>query len=273
MHRAFLKSGSARVVLTIRPGFEADFVSYLETATIGSSHPYLSIAEEIQAYANTNYPGIRPANPVESSRRLLYPAQRKAWSDMQKLIQLIEDVNDDRHKRTTSEAIPSTGTRTVLISSTEGIEYGTQLTIDSGPAQETVTVIGINGNAISGVFTNTHGPGVTVEIDPTIKMYPVTDQFPAAVQAYVGNNVVLPLKDPWGNLYHYTSPGLNADYELVCYGADGIAEKDQTDPEKLADPLNADITSWAEASLIGQWYEYTPTSALDIAFAEILPNA
>jgi hypothetical protein len=36
---------------------------------------------------------------------------------------------------------------------------------------------------------------------------------------------------------------------------------------------DADITSWAEASLIGQWYEYTPTSALDIAFNETLPSA
>jgi len=35
MHRAFLKSGSARVVLTIRPGFEKDFVSCLETGKFG----------------------------------------------------------------------------------------------------------------------------------------------------------------------------------------------------------------------------------------------
>jgi hypothetical protein len=30
--------------------------------------------------------------------------------------------------------------------------------------------------------------------------------------------------------------------------------------------------SWAEASLVGSWYEYTPTGALDIAFEEILPT-
>jgi hypothetical protein len=90
MHRAFLKSGSARVVLTIRPGFEANLIS-LETGKVGSDHPYLTIAEEMQAYAKTHYHGIRPANPEESARPLLYPEQRKAWSDMQKLIQLIED--------------------------------------------------------------------------------------------------------------------------------------------------------------------------------------
>jgi hypothetical protein len=26
-----------------------------------------------------------------------------------------------------------------------------------------------------------------------------------------------------------------------------------------------DITSWAEGSLIARWYEYTPTSAMDIS--------
>jgi hypothetical protein len=81
------------------------------------------------------------------------------------------------------------------------------------------------------------------------------------------------LEDPWGHDYVYTSPGLYSSYGLVSYGADGIAEKDQTDPAKLADVLNADITSWAEASLIGRWYEYTPTSALDIRFGETLPEA
>ena len=70
--------------------------------------------------------------------------------------------------------------------------------------------------------------------------------------------------DQWGNKFHYTSPGLHADYDLVSYGADkkpGGSDED------------ADITSWAESSLIGTWYEYTPTSALDIAYNEILPNA
>jgi general secretion pathway protein G len=28
-------------------------------------------------------------------------------------------------------------------------------------------------------------------------------------------------KDPWGNEYKYTSPGANAPYEILSYGADG----------------------------------------------------
>jgi hypothetical protein len=104
-------------VLTIRPGFESDFVTYVETGAIGSSHPYLSIAEEMQASANTNYPGLPPANPVQTARPLLYPEQRKAWSDMEVLIQLIEQFSDDKHKRKISSEIPSAGTHKVVLAS------------------------------------------------------------------------------------------------------------------------------------------------------------
>jgi hypothetical protein len=67
LHRTFLRAGSARVVLTIRPGFEKSFAELIETGAFGSlpgDHPYVSIAQEIQNYANTNYPGIPPANPA-----------------------------------------------------------------------------------------------------------------------------------------------------------------------------------------------------------------
>jgi hypothetical protein len=69
MHRAFLKAGSARVVLTIRPGFERAFVSFLETGKfdgVPEDHPYMKIAEEVQSYARINYPGIPPANAEEA---------------------------------------------------------------------------------------------------------------------------------------------------------------------------------------------------------------
>jgi hypothetical protein len=70
MHRVFLKAGSARVVLTIRPGFERDFVSLLETGSFGAlpnTHPYMTIIEEMENFAKTNYPGIPPANPEEAA--------------------------------------------------------------------------------------------------------------------------------------------------------------------------------------------------------------
>ena len=189
MHRTFLKAGSARVVLTIRPGFEKDFVSFLETGTFNglpAGHPYLTIAEEIQAFAQTNYPGIRPANPVNDARPLLSPRQKKAWTDMQIVMTRLEAY------KTANGAYPTTA---------QGL------------------------GVLTGVF---------------------------------------PPKDPWGNPWSYASPGLSTDYELASLGADGVAGGEDE---------NADVNSWAEASLIGRWYEYTPTSALDIAFAEILPTA
>jgi len=191
MHRVFLKSGSARVVLTIRPGFEKDFVSFLETGTLDGlppTHPYMTIAEEMQAYANTNYPGIRSANPVDDARPLLSPLQKRAWDRMEGIIKLLEQY------KTANGAYPTTA---------QGLA------------------------ALSGLGT-------------------------------------VPPKDPWGNDWAYRSPGQYSDFELVCLGADGAAGGEGED---------ADIVSWADASLVGRWYEYTPTSALDISFNETLPTA
>ncbi|WP_316434701.1 hypothetical protein [Leptolyngbya sp. NK1-12] len=70
--QAFLRAGSARVVLTVRQGWEQAWVKFVEAGKIGlpsnqvplpSDHPYLSIATEVQLYNQTNYPGIPPANP------------------------------------------------------------------------------------------------------------------------------------------------------------------------------------------------------------------
>lgn len=66
-HRDFLRSGAARVVLTIRPGFEVAFAEFVESGIADSGHPYLTIAEEIETYARTNYPGIPPANAADAS--------------------------------------------------------------------------------------------------------------------------------------------------------------------------------------------------------------
>jgi hypothetical protein len=67
MRQAFLRSGSARVVLTVRPGFEKAWTSFVELGDFGlilpPGHPYLTIAQQIEAYDSTNYPGIPAANP------------------------------------------------------------------------------------------------------------------------------------------------------------------------------------------------------------------
>jgi hypothetical protein len=69
--QAFLRAGSARVVLTVRPGFEVQFAKLMATGAFSGQlppgEPYVTIAQEIQNYANTNYPGIPPANPSGGS--------------------------------------------------------------------------------------------------------------------------------------------------------------------------------------------------------------
>jgi hypothetical protein len=65
LHRAFLRGGAARVVLTVRPGFEESFTRLYETGTLDEDlgdHPYLAIAAEIRAFAETHYPGIPGAS-------------------------------------------------------------------------------------------------------------------------------------------------------------------------------------------------------------------
>jgi hypothetical protein len=74
--QAFLRAGSARVVLTVRKGWEAKWVRFAQDGTVdadiapGSTDPYLSIGQEIAAYDDRNYPGIPPANPARDAVRL-----------------------------------------------------------------------------------------------------------------------------------------------------------------------------------------------------------
>ena len=42
-------------------------------------------------------------------------------------------------------------------------------------------------------------------------------------------------KDPWGNDFVYLSPGINDDFDLISYGADGVSGGEDT---------NADVNSW-----------------------------
>ncbi len=66
VHRSFLRAGAARVVMTIRPGFEKDFLAFVETGKLktplASTHPYMTIADELQAMAQTSYPFTPNAN-------------------------------------------------------------------------------------------------------------------------------------------------------------------------------------------------------------------
>ena len=174
-HEKFLRAGYARIVLTVRPGFEVDFTNLLEKGSLSniSSAPYVSVAEDIAHFAKTNYSGIPPANPELHARPLLYPEQRATWDTMQDLMVKIDAFN----------------------------------------------------------VAN--------------KSYP----------AKLGDLPGGPYVDAWGNPFIYKQPGLGADYDLLSLGADN---------KEGGDGLDADISSAAGASLVATWYDYTPTSAIDI---------
>lgn len=90
----FLRAGSARVVLTVRPGLEEAFSQFVDTGAFGTllppGHPYLTIGEEIAAFGRANYPGVPPANPSSEYRSLLSPGAKRAWAEMGVLIQKLE---------------------------------------------------------------------------------------------------------------------------------------------------------------------------------------
>jgi hypothetical protein len=73
--QAFLRAGAARVVLTVRKGWERRWMYFAETGEIKPDEEItggarLSIAQEIAAYDDRNYPGIAPANPGKTAVRL-----------------------------------------------------------------------------------------------------------------------------------------------------------------------------------------------------------
>ncbi|TDF91152.1 hypothetical protein E1757_33390 [Paenibacillus piri] len=72
-----------------------------------------------------------------------------------------------------------------------------------------------------------------------------------------------PFQDAWGNDLVYNNPGSGNDYDLLSLGADGQAGGEGAD---------ADISAAAGASLVASWFDYTPTSGIDIEIDSKLEN-
>jgi hypothetical protein len=209
-HRDFLRAGCARVVLTVRPGFETAFAGLVDYFTLPNhpkpdpqamNTPYVTIGEEIQHYAMTNYGHIPPANPDNNVRPLLHPLQVRTWKEMQAIMDALEDYN------TSQQPQGATPPYTTNI-------YPKTVNDDGTP-----------------------GPGLKA----------------------LKNAAALRLNDPWGRAYVYSCPGDHGeDYDLICYGKSG-------NQQTSGAGLDAWITSYAEGNVVSRWFEYTPTSALDVA--------
>jgi hypothetical protein len=237
-HRTFLRSGAARVVLTIRPGFEPSFTSLVESGAfdqLPGPHPYVTIAQEIQDFARTNYPGFPPANPEQNARPLLYLEQRRVWREMQFVVQLLNAC------KVATGSFPAHG-------GSHAVPVAALSPFLDGP----IVVNGINYNGVNDY--NTQANNQQLALDPT------TPQ-----EALLPTYATVPSADlVWGHPYFYKCPGDTGDYDLVSFGASGAPGG--TDK-------NADISANAEASLVSTWYEYTPTGALDIGITVNPPNA
>jgi hypothetical protein len=116
--QAFLRAGSARVVVPIRKGYETAWLQFVHTGSLtGTSSPYMTIAEEIQNYDNTNYPGIPPANPADSGSSVMAAT-------------------------TTSQALtPSLSPVQITVESGAGFVVGYTALIDSGQNAESQLIV------------------------------------------------------------------------------------------------------------------------------------
>lgn len=81
----------------------------------------------------------------------------------------------------------------------------------------------------NGIYPSTE-QGLTALIEP-----PETGTIPKKWRkgGYLEKSKVPP--DPWGNEYIYISPGVNDDYDIISYGADGVPGGEDE---------NKDINSW-----------------------------
>ncbi|MCW5699611.1 MAG: type II secretion system protein GspG [Rhodospirillales bacterium] len=92
------------------------------------------------------------------------------------------------------------------------------------------------------------------------------DAYHDANNAYPADLSVLagaPFRDAWGTDLVYRNPGSGNDYDLLSLGADGTAG---------GEGLDADISAAAGASLVASWFDYTPTSGIDIEIDAKLEN-
>jgi general secretion pathway protein G len=103
------------------------------------------------------------------------------------------------------------------------------------PAKQTVAAAQIGNfmNALDGFFIDT---GRYPDMQEGLSI--LRDR-PDGVQNWNGPYLrkEIPM-DPWGNPYHYKTPGRNGGYEIVSFGADG---------KEGGEDENRDINSWESA--------------------------
>jgi hypothetical protein len=149
--QAFLRAGSARVVLTVRKGWEVAWAYFVECGSTSlpsplPSHPYLTIAQQIQDYDSINYPGIPPANPDGGGP--------------------IDDGTPQVGTTSTAVLAPSTSPVTIQVADSTGFRVGATAIIGTWDpqaqvqVQENQPIVGVpdSTHIIVGALSNAHDP-------------------------------------------------------------------------------------------------------------------
>lgn len=151
--QAFLRAGCARVVLTVRKGWEQEWVKFVEGGFHHEDPPpsqpppyYLSIAKEVAAYDDRNYPGIPPANPGRSAVRLEDAVYTTCATPLE------PNPTDPQ------------GPVTIRVESAAGFLVGATVVIDVADErglQEAQTVVAVNtdrAQIVVGMLSRSHSP-------------------------------------------------------------------------------------------------------------------
>ena len=133
--QAFLRAGSARVVLTVRKGWEDAWLRFVDGLGPSDTSPRLTIAQEIAEYDSRNYPGIPPANSSEATVRL----------------------QDAVYTTTSSQVNGPVDDKVLDLQSADGFTVGARVLVDTGVHiredkfgwQEEAIVTAISGNSIT----------------------------------------------------------------------------------------------------------------------------
>jgi hypothetical protein len=206
--QAFLRSGAARVVLTVRKGWEIawTYFTLFDAITLPAAlpdHPYLTIAQQIQAYAETNYPGIPPANPNGGG--------------------LVDADTPQTGTTCAKKIVPGlTATSPVTIEVADNSKFvpGATAIIDTWEAG-----IGPDGKGPTGLV------GIGIQETQTITAVSAVTVSPPTI----------------------TVQGLKYEHDVT------------NGPFPI-------VQASAKGTLIGEWFEYTPTSGTDIAVTRNLTS-
>jgi hypothetical protein len=145
--QAFLRAGSARVVLTVRKGWELAWTYFTEFGSTSMpnplpSHPYLTIAQQIEDYDAINYPGIPPADPDGGGP--------------------VDDGTPQVGTTFDTVITPSTSAVTITVADSTGFIAGTTAIINTweSTVQEKQTIVAVPDatHITVGALSNTHDP-------------------------------------------------------------------------------------------------------------------